>query len=110
MAEAVIDWFGLGPEKSLEELKGSPRIAGVWQYSEITKGYSRNLEWDPKKGDGVGWLTVANVWSNNKQWYASYSYDGNEYQRRALGPFADRFEAARAADDFLESEGWMVCR
>jgi hypothetical protein len=111
MARTVIDWFELGPEKALEELKRSPRIAGVWRYSENIKGYSRYLEWDPKKGKDVSWLIVANVWSNNKQWYASYVYGGgDEYQRRVFGPFTDRFEVARIIDDFLEKEGWMVCK
>ncbi len=106
----MIDWSKYTAEEALEILQSAPRIAGVWRYSDITQGYARHLLWDGKKGSDASWLTVSRLWvsGDNKQWYASYAYDGDEYQRQALGPFEDRFEAAKAADDFLESEGWKV--
>lgn len=112
MAKAVIDWSKLSAEEVFSVVKDSPRVASIWQYSDITRGYSRHLLWDPRKGCEVTWLTVASVWSSGdrKSWYASYAYDGNEYQREALGPFADRFAAAEAMDAFLEKEGWKVCK
>lgn len=109
----MIDWSKLSAEEALAILKESPRIAGVWQYSDVTQGYARHLLWDAKKGDAVGWLTVSRVWStkqSQKEWYASYAYDGDEYQRKALGPFDNRFDAAAAVDEFLESNGWKVCK
>jgi hypothetical protein len=105
-----IDWSSLKAEEALDCLKSSPRIAGVWRFSDITQGYSRHLLWDPKKGCDVSWLTVARVWvSGDHGWYANYSYDGNDFQN-SLGPFPDRFAAAAAIDERLESEGWKVVK
>lgn len=107
----MIDWSKFSAEETLKVLKDAPRIASTWRYSDITQGYARHLLWDGKKGDAA-WLTVSRVWASGdrKTWWASYAYDGNEYQRQALGPFSDRFEAAQAADSFLESDGWKVCK
>lgn len=106
-----IDWSTLSAEATLEVLKDAPRVAGVWQYSDITQGYARRLLWDPKKGMDVTWLSVANVWTtrDRNEWYSNYAYDGNEFQN-ALGPFDTRFEAAKAVDDFLEKNGWKVIK
>lgn len=108
----MIDWSRCSAEEALDVLKAAPRIAGVWVYSDLAQGYIRYLAWDSKKGTDVGWLAVSRVWTSGdrKQWFASYAYDGDEHQRKALGPFSDRFAAAKAADDFLESEGWKVCK
>ncbi len=108
----MIDWSAYTAEQAFETLQRAPRIASVWHYSELTLGYSRNLLWDPKKGSDVGWLTVAQVWPNPDKgsWFYSYAYDGDAYQRRALGPFKDRFEAARAADAVLVEQGGLVCK
>lgn len=106
MATAVkIDWVNLTAEETLALLKDSPRVAGVWRFSDITQGYSRSLLWDPRKGSDVTWLTVARVWKSSDGWYANYAYDGN-----SLGPYADRFVAARAIDEYLESMGWKVVK
>lgn len=111
MAKTVIDWSKYTAEETIEILKEAPRVANVWRYSDTTQGYARHLMWDGKKGDAA-WLTVARIWTSGdrKRWYASYAYDGDEYQRKALGPFEDRFEAAAAADNFLESKGWKLCK
>jgi len=107
----MIDWSKYTADEALEILQNAPPIAGVWNYSDITKGYARHLLWDGKKGSGTTWLAVARIWmTGDKKWYASYAYDGDEYQRQAMGPFDDRFEAAEAADAFLENEGWMVSK
>lgn len=111
MATSVkIEWSALNAEDALKVLKESPRIAGVWRFSDITQGYSRNLLWDPKKGCDVSWLTVARLWrSSDNAWYANYSYDGNDFQN-SLGPYPDRFAAAAAIDMYLESNGWKVVK
>jgi len=108
----MIDWSKYTAEEALEILRQAPRVAGVWQYSDVTKGYARHLLWDVKKGTDPSWLIVSRIWcsGDKKMWYASYAYDGDEYQRQPLGPFSDRFAAASAADDFLEQKGWKVCK
>ncbi len=105
----MIDWTALSAEDILKSLVNAPRVAGTWQYSDVTRGYQRHLLWHPQKGS-QGWLDVASLWAGDdrKAWYGFYNFAGAD--ERKFGPFPDRFAAAGAVDAFLEQDGWKLCR
>jgi len=108
METTVIDWLSLSAEDVLEAMSDAPRVASVWQYSDITRGYKRNLLWHPKKGSQVTWIDVGVVWSNGDNWWGYTSM--NETEERRFGPFPDRFKAAEAVDSWLVLDGWKLCK
>ncbi len=106
----MIVWSAMTAEEILVAMESAPRVAGVWQYSEITRGYQRHLLWHPQKGSQASWLDVASLWADGerKAWNGYYNFAG--VGERKFGPFPDRFTAAAAVDAFLEQDGWKLCR
>ncbi len=111
MEKTLIDWSSLSAEDILKAINVAPRVASVWQYSEVTQGYNRHLLWHPKKGSQLTWLDVGSVWAsgaNVEQWWGFANLGESNEQK--FGPFHDRFQAADAVDNALELDGWKLCR
>lgn len=107
----MIAWAGMSAEEILEALRAAPKVASVWQYSEVTRGYQRHILWHPQKGLQASWLDVASLWAagdDRQSWHGYYNFASAE--ERKFGPFPDRFAAAAAVDAFLEQDGWKLCR
>lgn len=106
----MIDWATLTAEEVLVEVSKAPRVAGVWQYSDLTRGYQRRLLWHPDMGAKTTWLDVASLWAldDRRAWHGCYNFPN--INKQEFGPFPDRFSAAAAVDAFLEKEGWKLCK